>query len=116
MDGRADVKLVIDDELIGVENGPPDVLESPDGIPLGIAIERMDACFAGAATTGDALTRALRAEAIAIHDEDRAYCLAMGRHGAALLPQSGGVLTHCNTGALATGGICTALGVLRVAI
>ena len=88
----------------------------PTAVNLFWAIERMDACFAGAATTGDALTRALRAEAIAIHDEDRAYCLAMGRHGAALLPQSGGVLTHCNTGALATGGIGTALGVLRVAI
>ncbi len=39
---------------------------------------------------------------------------AMGDHGAALLP-TGGVLTHCNTGALATGGVGTALGVIRAA-
>ncbi|NJD64747.1 MAG: S-methyl-5-thioribose-1-phosphate isomerase [Chloroflexi bacterium] len=41
--------------------------------------------------------------------------LALARHGAALLPEGAAVLTHCNTGALATGGIGTALGVIRVA-
>lgn len=41
--------------------------------------------------------------------------LALARHGAALLPEGTAVLTHCNTGALATGGIGTALGVIRVA-
>ncbi|HSG06168.1 MAG TPA: S-methyl-5-thioribose-1-phosphate isomerase, partial [Nitrospiria bacterium] len=40
---------------------------------------------------------------------------SMGRHGAGLIPENGGVLTHCNTGALATGGIGTALGVLFTA-
>jgi methylthioribose-1-phosphate isomerase len=40
----------------------------------------------------------------------------MGRHGAALLPASGGVLTHCNAGALATAGYGTALGVIRAAV
>lgn len=40
---------------------------------------------------------------------------ALGEHGAALLPQGAAVLTHCNTGALATGGIGTALGVIQVA-
>lgn len=44
-------------------------------------------------------------------EEDR----QIGRLGAALLPEGGAVLTHCNTGALATGGIGTALGVIRVA-
>ena len=39
----------------------------------------------------------------------------LGRYGAPLLPQSGGVLTHCNTGALATAGYGTALGVIRTA-
>ena len=87
----------------------------PTAVNLFWAIERMDACFARAVAAGAPVLPALRAEAVAIHDEDRAFCLAMGRHGAALLPQSGGVLTHCNTGALATGGIGTALGVLRVA-
>jgi methylthioribose-1-phosphate isomerase len=41
---------------------------------------------------------------------------AMGRHGAALLPQGATVMTHCNAGALATGGYGTALGVIRAAI
>jgi methylthioribose-1-phosphate isomerase len=54
------------------------------------------------------------AAARALHAEDAAACLAMGGHGASLLP--GGpvsVLTHCNAGALATGGIGSALGVVR---
>jgi methylthioribose-1-phosphate isomerase len=57
---------------------------------------------------------ALLAEARAIHDEDRRLCAAIGRHGADVLP-AGGVLTHCNTGALATGGAGTALAVITTA-
>ena len=48
--------------------------------------------------------------------EDIAANEAMGRHGAELLPDSGTVLTHCNAGALATGGYGTALGVIRAAV
>jgi methylthioribose-1-phosphate isomerase len=48
--------------------------------------------------------------------EDIAANQAMGRNGAALLPDSGGVLTHCNAGALATCGYGTALGVIRAAV
>ena len=48
--------------------------------------------------------------------EDIAANEAMGRHGAVLLPSSGGVLTHCNAGALATAGYGTALGVIRAAV
>ena len=55
-------------------------------------------------------------EARRIHDEDVESCRAMGVHGSALLPQSGRVLTHCNAGALATGGYGTALGVIRAAV
>jgi len=57
----------------------------------------------------------LQQEAVAIHDEDRAMCEAMGKAGASLLPDGAKVLTHCNTGALATGGIGTAFGVLYTA-
>jgi methylthioribose-1-phosphate isomerase len=53
------------------------------------------------------------AEALAIFDEDVACCDAMARHGAALLADGDAVLTHCNTGGLATAGVGTALGVLR---
>jgi methylthioribose-1-phosphate isomerase len=55
-------------------------------------------------------------EAQRMHAEDIAANRAMGRHGATLMPNSGGVLTHCNAGALATAGYGTALGVIRAAV
>jgi len=55
-------------------------------------------------------------EAQRMHAEDIAANKAMGKHGAVLLPSSGGVLTHCNAGALATAGYGTALGVIRAAV
>jgi len=55
------------------------------------------------------------AEARAIHDEQRAVDRAIGEHGAELMPQDGAVLTHCNTGPLATGAGGTALGVIIAA-
>jgi methylthioribose-1-phosphate isomerase len=58
---------------------------------------------------------ALLAEAVGIHAEDLAQNLTMGGLGAALLPPGARVITHCNTGALATGGHGTALGVIRSA-
>ncbi|MBL8828909.1 MAG: S-methyl-5-thioribose-1-phosphate isomerase, partial [Planctomycetaceae bacterium] len=57
----------------------------------------------------------LLAEARAIHDEDRRMCRAIGTHGARLLPQRGGVLTHCNAGGLATAELGTALAAIYVA-
>jgi len=58
----------------------------------------------------------LIAEAQSMLVEDIAANEAMGRHGAVLLPTSGGILTHCNAGALATAGYGTALGVIRAAV
>ena len=55
----------------------------------------------------------LEAEAIAIYDEDLAANRAMGKIGAELIPNAARVMTHCNTGALATAGYGTALGVIR---
>jgi methylthioribose-1-phosphate isomerase len=55
-------------------------------------------------------------EAIRILEEDRETCRLMGEHGAALLKDGNTVLTHCNAGALATGGIGTALGVIFTAV
>jgi methylthioribose-1-phosphate isomerase len=57
----------------------------------------------------------LAEEAAAIHAEDVRSCRAIGERGAPLLP-AGTVLTHCNAGALATGGYGTALGVIRSAV
>jgi methylthioribose-1-phosphate isomerase len=57
----------------------------------------------------------LRDEAHAIMAEDLAMCYAMGRHGLALIPPRGRVLTHCNAGGLATAGYGTALAPIRAA-
>jgi methylthioribose-1-phosphate isomerase len=62
-----------------------------------------------------AVLDALRAEAIAIHDEDKALCRRISQFGAAVVPEHARILTHCNAGALATGGMGTALGVIREA-
>lgn len=58
---------------------------------------------------------AMRDEASAILDEDRAMCRRIGEAGASLIPDGARVLTHCNAGALATGGIGTALAPVYVA-
>jgi methylthioribose-1-phosphate isomerase len=88
----------------------------PTAVNLRWAVARclavLDALPAAAAPAD--LAAALLAEARAIHDEDRRLCAAIGRHGAPLL-EDGGVLTHCNTGALATGGDGTALAVITTA-
>jgi methylthioribose-1-phosphate isomerase len=88
----------------------------PTAVNLRWAVERCLGTLAILPPSADAaaLYAALLAEARAIHDEDRRLCAAIGRHGAALLPD-GGVLTHCNTGALATGGDGTALAVITTA-
>lgn len=57
----------------------------------------------------------LVAEAVAIFNEDVALCDAMSKHGAALVKNKARILTHCNTGGLATAGIGTALGVIVTA-
>jgi methylthioribose-1-phosphate isomerase len=82
----------------------------PTAVNLFWALARMRACIASA--EGDPLP-ALLAEARAIHDEDIQANRRMGELGAALLTDTTGVLTHCNTGSLATGGYGTALGVIR---
>ena len=85
----------------------------PTAVNLFWALERTRALTIAPHDSAEALAQALLAEAIHIFEDDRARCLAMGEHGAALLPDGARVLTHCNTGGLATGGFGTALGVLR---
>lgn len=82
----------------------------PTAVNLFWALARMRARFAG--LHGDPVP-ALLAEAHAILDEDIQANRRMGELGAALLQDTRGVLTHCNTGSLATGGYGTALGVIR---
>ena len=62
------------------------------------------------------IKKTLVSEACRMLDDDIAANQFMGKHGAVLLPSSGGVLTHCNAGALATCGYGTALGVIRAAV
>ncbi len=84
----------------------------PTAVNLAWAIDRMRRA---AAAAGPGVVPALEAEARAIHAEDLAQNQAMGQAGAAYLAPGSRVLTHCNTGALATGGWGTALGVVRSA-
>jgi methylthioribose-1-phosphate isomerase len=85
----------------------------PTAVNLSWAVERMLAA-ANRASKSD-VREALAAEARAIHREDVAACRRMGQFGADSIPDGAVVLTHCNTGGLATGGYGTALGVIRAA-
>src|SRR5579871_505824 len=89
----------------------------PTAVNLFWAIRRMQQKFETLRVRPVAqIKQAMVEEAQRMHAEDIAANQAMGRHGAVLLPASGGVLTHCNAGALATCGYGTALGVIRAAI
>jgi methylthioribose-1-phosphate isomerase len=89
----------------------------PTAVNLFWAIRRMQEKFERVRIRPIAqIKRDLTEEAQRMHAEDIAANQAMGRHGATLMPAEGGVLTHCNAGALATAGYGTALGVIRAAI
>jgi methylthioribose-1-phosphate isomerase len=91
----------------------------PTAVNLFWAIERMKRRYRNlraAAAAPAAIGRALVEEALQIQREDIEINKAIGRHGAALMPQGAGVMTHCNAGALATAGYGTALGVIRAAV
>jgi methylthioribose-1-phosphate isomerase len=87
----------------------------PTAVNLSWALQRV--LQRGGATTGNAaaVLAAMRDEANAILDEDRGMCRRIGEHGVSLLRDGMRVLTHCNAGALATGGIGTALAPIYVA-
>ena len=85
----------------------------PTAVNLGWAVARMRAEVEAA--PDDELVDRLDAASTALHALEVERCEAIGRHGAALLPPGARVLTHCNAGALATGGYGTALGVIRAA-
>lgn len=88
----------------------------PTAVNLFWALKRMKEFAAGIAGLPPADVAArLEREAISIYEEDIAICRAIGRHGAPLVPPGAGILTHCNTGSLATAGYGTALGVVRAA-
>jgi methylthioribose-1-phosphate isomerase len=86
----------------------------PTAVNLFWALDRMRRAASEARQpwTLQAAAERLLTEAHAIHEEDRQMCRAIGRHGAALLRDGAGVLTHCNAGGLATSDYGTALAVL----
>ena len=89
----------------------------PTAVNLFWAIRRMQRRFEEISGRPIPLIKqAMIDEALAIYNEDIATNRTMGANGAPLLPQQGGVLTHCNAGALATAGYGTALGVIRAAV
>ncbi|QYR52107.1 S-methyl-5-thioribose-1-phosphate isomerase [Lysobacter soyae] len=92
-----------------------DVLNAsrPTAVNLAWALGRMRAVLA---KSGSDWLSALEQEALAIATEDLAANRLMGRAGAELIDVGSGVLTHCNTGSLATAGFGTALGVIRAGV
>jgi methylthioribose-1-phosphate isomerase len=89
----------------------------PTAVNLFWAIDRMKTVFTSLKGQPlDVMRTRLVSEAQLVKDEDIASCKAIGRNGAALIPDGATVLTHCNAGALATGGYGTALGVIRAAV
>ena len=80
----------------------------PTALNLMYCLDAMEACFAQGAD-------ALAERAQALFEEDRALCQRMAERGADLLASGDRVLTHCNTGALATAGVGTAIGALAIA-
>ncbi len=85
----------------------------PTAVNLAWALARMRAALH---TAGSDWRGVLELEALAIAEEDLAANRHMGELGAALIEQGSGVLTHCNTGSLATAGFGTALGVIRAGV
>ena len=85
----------------------------PTAVNLAWALARMRAALK---TAGSDWRGVLELEALAIAEEDLAANRHMGELGAALIGEGSGVLTHCNTGSLATAGFGTALGVIRAGV
>ncbi|MEW6619050.1 MAG: S-methyl-5-thioribose-1-phosphate isomerase [bacterium] len=91
------------------------LLEStrPTAVNLFWALQRMAKCAKN--HKGSELKEALLKEAKSIHEDDREKCRQMGEYGASLIKNGDTILTHCNAGALATGGIGTALAAIYTA-
>lgn len=82
----------------------------PTAVNLGRYLDRLSSLLRGSGAQAALITEVDR-----IFDEDVALCAALVRHGLPLVPAGAGILTHCNTGGLATAGIGTALGVILAA-
>jgi methylthioribose-1-phosphate isomerase len=90
----------------------------PTAVNLRWAVDRLLRLAADLVKSGaepDDVAASMEEEAVQIHRDDVSACKAIGKVGAAFVPKKAHILTHCNAGALATGGFGTALGVVRAA-
>lgn len=117
--GARDIETESSEEFFAEFEKVCDVLAAtrPTAVNLFWALERMKS-FARANLDRSVLELkiGLEYEALAITQEDEQLCIKLGRQGESLIPDGARVLTHCNAGALATGGYGTALGVIRAAV
>jgi len=90
------------------------LLTRPTAVNLFWAVEEMKKVFEQKNNSND-IYQILAKKAIEIHKKDEEYCERIGRKGLTLFKQKSNVLTHCNTGKLATGGIGTAFGIIKTA-
>lgn len=90
----------------------------PTAVNLAWAADRLFSYAAALASEGwrvEAIRDALVEKAVSLHHDEVEACRAIGQHSLPLVPEGARILTHCNAGALATGGYGTALGVVRAA-
>jgi methylthioribose-1-phosphate isomerase len=90
----------------------------PTAVNLSWAVDRLLNLATDLSKSGaeqEDIAQSLEDEALQIHHDDVKACKAMGQHGLAFVPEKATILTHCNAGALATGGYGTALGLIRAA-
>lgn len=111
-----------EDQMRALEHAFDGLLQSrPTAVNLRWALERLRLIWQEPETYGvhvltpQGVAKCLEQEAIKVEEEDREFNSRIGRLGAALLPLDAVVLTHCNTGSLATAGLGTAFGVLWTA-
>jgi methylthioribose-1-phosphate isomerase len=107
--GRAEVLHAVDAAFNRL------VATRPTAVNLRWALDRVRRVAHATPGAGSAVSAAVRAEAQAIWDEDRRMCRRIGEAGLPLVPDGARVLTHCNAGALATGGMGTALAPIYAA-
>ncbi len=101
-------------------NSDADLLKGarPTAVNLAWAVDRLTCLAKDLIKNGaepEDVAFALEEEAVQIHNDDIAMCKAIGKHGQQFAAKGSTILTHCNAGALATGGYGTALGVVRAA-
>jgi methylthioribose-1-phosphate isomerase len=113
---RENASLPLPDFLDAIDRAGDELVSTrPTAVNLAWGVAQMRTLARSASTVAEAIA-AVTAGAQQLCDDDVAACRAMGRHGAALLPATVSILTHCNAGALATAGYGSALGVVRAAV